>query len=182
MHMAFLLLIGLAGFGVPLAANAQTGPVGMEPSRIAPKRPGDVIMPDHVDFAVKRDIVDAALAPFNIDFRSYENQLVEAKTGFTQQGWDEFAAISGLSERVDQVIQRKLQCRADLYARLNISPVASAISAEGYLADLRIQETCETPSQASSNLLHLRAVVIRTSAPTQPARLAIDHVSFDPQP
>ncbi len=182
MHMAFLLLIGLAGFGVPLAANAQTGPVGMEPSRIAPRRPGSVVMPDHVDFAVKRDIVDAALAPFNIDFRSYENQLVEAKSGFTQQGWDEFAAISGLGERVEQVIQRKLQCHADLYARLNISPVASAISAEGYLADLRIQETCETPSQASSNLLHLRAVVIRTSAPTQPARLAIDHVSFDPQP
>lgn len=131
-------------------------------------------MPPHVDFVIRRDIVDAALAPFNIDVRSYESQLAEAKNGFTQRGWDEFATISGL--------QRTLQCHADLYRRPTISPVTSAASAEGYLADLRIQATCETPGQASNNLLHLRAVVIRTSTPTQPARLVIDHISLDPEP
>lgn len=174
MHKTAVVLAGLAGFGLPLAGYAQTGPANTEPSRIAPRPPGGAIMPPHVDFAIRRDIVDAALAPFNIDIRSYESQLAEAKNGFTQQGWDEFASISGL--------QRTLQCHADLYGRPTISPVASAVSAEGYLADLRIQASCETPDQTSSNLLHLRAVVIRTSTPTQPARLAIDHISLDPKP
>ena len=120
--------------------------------------------------------VQAAIAPYNVDYFNFAKQLNTASRMFTPHGWNTFAASYVGQGNFDELQRARLLCHAQSQRAALIHQTSFVQGALAYTIEVPIVQTCENVNQVSTNNLLVTAVVIRTNADDHPDGLAIDQL------
>ncbi len=120
--------------------------------------------------------VKAVLAPYNVDYYNYPEQLNTASRRFTPNGWNSFAHSYIATGNFDKLKQARLLCHAQSARAAVIHQTSFARGALAYDIEVPILQTCENVNQTSTNQLMIVARVVRTNGDDHPEGLAIDQL------
>jgi len=120
--------------------------------------------------------VQAAIAPYNVDYWNYAKELNTASRKFTVRGWNTFAGSYVGQGNFDELKRARLLCHAQSQRAALIHQTSFVQGALAYTVEVPIVQTCENVNQTSSNNLLVTAVVVRTNTDEHPDGLAIDQL------
>jgi len=120
--------------------------------------------------------VKAILAPYNVDYYNYPQQLNTASRRFTPNGWNSFAHSYIANGNFDKLKQARLLCHAQSARAAVIHQTSYAQGALAYDVEVPILQTCENVNEISTNKLMIVARVVRTNSDDHPEGLAIDQL------
>lgn len=120
--------------------------------------------------------VQAAVAPYNVDYFNYAKELNTASRRFTVRGWNTFASSYVGQGNFDELKRARLLCHAQSQRAAVIHQTSYVQNALAYQVQVPIVQTCENVNQTSSNNLMITALVVRTNAEDHPDGLAIDQL------
>jgi intracellular multiplication protein IcmL len=120
--------------------------------------------------------VQAAIAPYNVDYFNYANELNTASRRFTVRGWNTFASSYVGQGNFDELKRARLLCHAQSQRAAVIHQTSYVQNALAYQVQVPIVQTCENVNQTSTNNLMVTALVVRTNAEDHPDGLAIDQL------
>jgi intracellular multiplication protein IcmL len=117
------------------------------------------------------------LAPYNVNYHDFAQQLNSAGQHYTRNGWRSFGASYIKGGNFDEMQRARLTC----YAQAQRSAVIRQTSIQGGRLAYQIQfpmvQTCENVNQQSTSNLMMTALVIRMSDPDHPDGLAIEQLT-----
>jgi intracellular multiplication protein IcmL len=125
--------------------------------------------------------VKAILAPYNVDYYNYPEELNTAGRRFTVRGWNTFATSFISRGNFDELKRARLLCHAQAQRAAVIHQTSFVQGALAYRIQVPIVQTCENVNQTSTNNLLVTALVIRTNGDDHPDGLAIDQLVAAPQ-
>jgi intracellular multiplication protein IcmL len=120
--------------------------------------------------------VQAAIAPYNVDYWNYAKELNTASRKFTLRGWNTFAGSYVSQGNFDELKRARLLCHAQSQRAALIHQTSFVQGTLAYTIEVPIVQTCENVNQTSTNNLLVTAVVVRTNADDHPDGLAIDQL------
>jgi intracellular multiplication protein IcmL len=120
--------------------------------------------------------VQAAVAPYNVDYFNYAKELNTASRRFTVRGWNTFASSYVEQGNFDELKRARLLCHAQSQRAAVIHQTSYVQNALAYQVQVPIVQTCENVNQTSTNNLMVTALVVRTNAEDHPDGLAIDQL------
>lgn len=120
--------------------------------------------------------VQAAIAPYNVDYWNYAKELNTASRKFTLRGWNTFAGSYVGQGNFDELKRARLLCHAQAQRAALIHQTSFVQGALAYTIEVPIVQTCENVNQTSTNNLLVTAVVVRTNTDDHPDGLAIDQL------
>ena len=120
--------------------------------------------------------VQAAVAPYNVDYFTYAKELNTASRRFTVRGWNTFASSYVGQGNFDELKRARLLCHAQSQRAAVIHQTSYVQNALAYQVQVPIVQTCENVNQTSTNNLMVTALVVRTNAEDHPDGLAIDQL------
>ena len=120
--------------------------------------------------------VQAAVAPYNVDYFNYAKELNTASRRFTVRGWNTFASSYVGQGNFDELKRARLLCHAQSQRAAVIHQTSYIQNALAYRVQVPIVQTCENVNQTSTNILMVTALVVRTNAEDHPDGLAIDQL------
>jgi intracellular multiplication protein IcmL len=120
--------------------------------------------------------VQAAVAPYNVDYFNYAKELNTASRRFTVRGWNTFASSYVGQGNFDELKRARLLCHAQSQRAAVIHQTSFVQNALAYQVQVPIVQTCENVNQTSTNNLMVTALVVRTNAEDHPDGLAIDQL------
>lgn len=118
----------------------------------------------------------AALAPYNINYNDYPQQLSAASRKFTRRGWNSFAASLIETKNFDEMKRSMLLCYAQAQRAAIISEVTMVQGALAYRVEAPIIQTCQNGNKTITQNLIIKALVVRTNDEDRPDGLAIDQL------
>lgn len=116
----------------------------------------------------------AILAPYNVNYNDYPQQLSAATRKFTVRGWNSFATSLMDTKNFEAMKRAMLLCYAQAQRAAIISEVTSVGDALAYRIQVPIVQTCQNSNQSNTQNLMIKALVVRTNAEDRPDGLAID--------
>jgi intracellular multiplication protein IcmL len=125
--------------------------------------------------------VKAVLAPYNVDYYNYPEELNTAGRRFTVRGWNTFATSFISRGNFDELKRARLLCHAQAQRAAVIHQTSFVQGALAYRIQVPIVQTCENVNQTSTNNLLVTALVIRTNDDDHVDGLAIDQLVAAPQ-
>ncbi len=142
--------------------------------------------PPHPAVALDSPIVDdtellewtvkAVLAPYNVNYHDYPEQLNTASRRFTVHGWNSFAASYIGNGNFDKMKQALLLCYAQAQRAAVIRRSMVVKGALAYEIQLPIVQTCQNSNQQTTQHLMITALVVRIESPDHPDGLAVDQL------
>lgn len=118
----------------------------------------------------------AVLAPYNVNYNDYPQQLSAATRKFTLRGWNSFATSLTDTKNFETMKRGRLLCYAQGQKAAIISEVTRVGDALAYRIELPIVQTCENSNQSNTQRLTIKALVVRTNEEDRPDGLAIDEL------
>ena len=118
--------------------------------------------------------VQAAVAPYNVDYFNYAKELNTASRRFTVRGWNTFANSFVGSGNFNELKSARLLCHAQTQRAALIVQTIYVGGALAYQIQVPVSQTCENVNQTSTNNYMISALVVRTNDPEYPKGLAID--------
>jgi len=147
-----------------------------------PPRPAVALDSPILDDAQLLDwTVRAVLAPYNVDYHFYPQQLNAASRRFTVHGWNTFAHSYIGSGNFEQLKRASLLCHAQAQ---RAALITEALRVRGVLAwrvQVPIVQTCQNVNQTSTNNLMITALVLRSNADAHAEGLAVDQLVAAPR-
>jgi intracellular multiplication protein IcmL len=125
--------------------------------------------------------VQAALAPYNIDYYNYPQELNAASRRFTVRGWNTFARSFISQGNFDELKRARLLCHAQSQRAAVIHQTSYVQGALAYQVQFPITQTCENVNQTSTNNMMITALVVRTNDDDHRDGLAIDQLVASPR-
>ncbi len=120
--------------------------------------------------------VKSVLAPYNVDYYNYPQELNTASRRFTVNGWNSFANSYIAQGNFDELKRARLLCHAQSQRAAVIHQTRYVQGALAYQVQVPIVQTCENVNQVSTNTLMITALVLRTNADDHPDGLVIDQL------
>lgn len=120
--------------------------------------------------------VRAILAPYNVDYYNYPQELNAASRRFTVNGWNTFANSYIGQGNFEELKRARLLCHAQSERAAVIHQTSYRQGALAYEVQVPIMQTCENVNQTSTNRLLISALVVRTNADDHRDGLAIDQL------
>jgi intracellular multiplication protein IcmL len=120
--------------------------------------------------------VKAVLAPYNVDYHNYPEQLNTASRRFTPNGWNTFASSYIAQGNFEEMKRARLLCHAQSQRAALIHQTSYKAGALAYEIEVPIMQTCENVNQTSANVLMISALVVRTNSDDHPDGLAIEQL------
>ena len=120
--------------------------------------------------------VKAVLAPYNVNYHDYPEQLNTAGRRFSVQGWNTFAEAFTKSGNLDAMKKGRILCyaQADRAALINQTSVAQGRLA--YEIQFPVVQTCQNSQLENTTKMMMVATVLRTASPDHPDGLVIDRL------
>jgi len=118
----------------------------------------------------------AALAPYNINYNDYPQQLSAASRRFSKRGWNSFATSVMDTKNFETMKRSMLLCYAQAQRAAVISDVATISGSLAYRIQVPIVQTCQNSNQNITQNLVIKALVTRTNAEDRPDGLEIDEL------
>lgn len=118
----------------------------------------------------------AALAPYNINYNDYPQQLSAASRRFSKRGWNSFASSMMDTKNFDTMKRAMLLCYAQAQRAAIISEVTTVAGALAYRIQVPIVQTCQNNNANITQNLMIKALVARTNAEDRPDGLEIDEL------
>jgi intracellular multiplication protein IcmL len=142
-----------------------------------PPRPVRALDSPIVDDAELLDwTVRAVLAPYNVNYHDYPEELNAAGRRFTANGWGSFAGSYINGGNFEAMKKAMLLCYAQAQRAAVISEAKIVDGALAYRIQLPIVQTCQNSNQQSTQKLMMTALVLRTNADDYPDGLAIEQL------
>jgi intracellular multiplication protein IcmL len=117
------------------------------------------------------------LAPYNVNYHDFPQQLNAAGQHYTRNGWGSFGASYIKGGNFDEMQRARLIC----YAQAQRSAVIRQTSIIGGRLAYQIQfpmvQTCENVNQQTSSNLMMTALVVRVNDQDHPDGLAIEQLT-----
>jgi intracellular multiplication protein IcmL len=120
--------------------------------------------------------VKAVLAPYNVDYFNYPEQLNTASRRFTRNGWNTFANSFITQGNFEEMKRARLLCHAQSQRAALIHQTSFVRGALAYEIQVPIMQTCENVNQQSANNLLITALVVRTNSDDHPDGLAVEQL------
>lgn len=124
--------------------------------------------------------VRAVLAPYNVDYHNYAEQLNTASQRFTLHGWNTFAQSFIGSGNFEQLKRASLLCHAQAQRAAIITDTLRVGGALAWRVQLPIVQTCQNVNQTSTTNLMVTALVVRSNADAHADGLAINQLVARP--
>lgn len=126
--------------------------------------------------------VKAILAPYNVDYYNYPQELNTASRRFTVHGWNTFANSYISQGNFDELKRARLLCHAQSQRAAVIHQTSYVRGALAYQVQVPIVQTCENVNQTSTNTLMITVLVVRTNSDDHQDGLAIEQLVGAPHP
>jgi len=120
--------------------------------------------------------VRAALAPYNVNYHDYPQQLNTASRRFSVRGWNTFANSYIQYGNFAKMKQARLLCYAQAQRAAVIRQSTMVNGALGYYIQFPIVQTCENTNEASTQNMMLTVLVVRTNSDDHPDGLVIQQL------
>jgi intracellular multiplication protein IcmL len=147
-----------------------------------PPRPVVALSSPIVDDAQLLDwTVRAVLAPYNVDYHFYPQQLNTASRRFTLHGWNTFANSFIGSGNFEQLKRASLLCHAQAQRAALITEALRVRGALAWRVQVPIVQTCANVNQTSTNNLMITALVVRSNAEAHVDGLAVEQLVATPR-
>jgi intracellular multiplication protein IcmL len=117
--------------------------------------------------------VQTALAPYNVNYHDYPQQLNTASRRFSVPGWNSFASSYIQNGNFAEMKRARLLCYAQAQRAAVIRQSTIVGGALAYYIQFPIVQTCENTNQASTQNMVLTALVVRTNSDDHPDGLLI---------
>jgi intracellular multiplication protein IcmL len=122
-------------------------------------------------------VVKWVLAPYNVNYHDFPQQLNAAGQHYTRNGWASFGASYIKGGNFDEMQRARLTC----YAQAQRSAVIRQTSIIGGRLAYEIQfpmvQTCENVNQQMTFDLMMTATIVRTNDQNRPDGLAIEQLT-----
>lgn len=118
----------------------------------------------------------AALAPYNVNYNDYPQQLSAAGRKFSKRGWNSFATSLLETKNFEKMKSGMLLCYAQAQRAAIISEVTNVSGALAYRIQFPIVQTCRNSNYDNTQNLLIKALVVRTNADDRPDGLEIDEL------
>lgn len=125
--------------------------------------------------------VRAVLAPYNVDYHFYPQQLNTASRRFTPNGWNTFARSYIATGNFDQMKRARLVCYAQAQQAALINETLRLRGALAWRVQVPIVQTCENSNQASTSNLLITALVMRVDDEAHPDGIAVEQLVAQPR-
>ena len=102
------------------------------------------------------------LAPYNVNYHDFPQQLNTAGRHYTPNGWNSFAAAYVQGGNFEEMKRARLLCYAQAQRAAVIRQTKVVAGRLAYEIQLPAVQTCENTNQATSQNLLLTALVVRT--------------------
>jgi intracellular multiplication protein IcmL len=117
------------------------------------------------------------LAPYNLNYHDFAQQLNTAGQHYTRNGWGSFGASYIKGGNFDEMQRARLTC----YAQAQRSAVIRQTSIIGghlaYQIQFPMLQTCENVNQQSTSNLMMTALILRVNDQDHPDGLAIEQLT-----
>jgi len=120
--------------------------------------------------------VRAVLAPYNVNYHDYPEELNTAGRRFTDNGWKTFADSYIKSGNFDAMKKGMLLCFAQAQRSAVITESKIVEGALAYRIQVPIVQTCQNSNQINTQNLMLTALVLRTNAEDHLDGLAVEQL------
>lgn len=125
--------------------------------------------------------VHAVLQTYSVDYHNYPKQLNDAGLDYSEQGWSTFAQSYIKAGNFEQMKKARLLCYAQAQRAATI-PSTEIISGRlAYHVEFPMVQTCENTQQASTQLMMISALVVRTDDQRHPDGLVIERLVATPR-
>lgn len=121
-------------------------------------------------------VTRAILAPYNVNYHDYPEQMNKAGRRFTLNGWKSFAGSYISSGNFEAMKKAMLLCYAQAQRAAVIVDTKIQGDALSYRVQVPIVQTCQNTQQASTQHLMMTGVVVRTNEDDYPDGLAIEQL------
>ena len=125
--------------------------------------------------------VRAVLAPYNVDYYFYPQQLNTASRRFTINGWNTFAHSYIATGNFDQMKRARLLCHAQAQRAALINETTRVRGALAWRVQVPVVQTCENSNQTSTNNLLITALVLRVNDDAHPDGIAVEQLVAQPR-
>jgi intracellular multiplication protein IcmL len=128
------------------------------------------------DAALLEWTVRSALAPYNVNYHDYPQQLNTASRRFSVQGWNSFANTYIQFGNFAEMKRARLLCYAQAQRAAVIRQSTIMDGALAYYVQFPIVQTCENSNQASTQNMMLTVLVVRTDSDDHPDGLVVQQL------
>ena len=116
------------------------------------------------------------LAPYNVNYHDYPEELNTAGRRFTNNGWGTFADSYIKSGNFEAMKQGMLLCFAQAQRSAVITESKIVNGALGYRIQVPIVQLCQNSNQVNTQKMLLTALVLRTNSEDHLDGLAVEQL------
>ncbi len=120
------------------------------------------------------------LAPYNVNYHDYPQQLNTSGRHYTQNGWNSFAGSYISSGNFEELKKGRLLCFAQAQRSAVIRQTSLIAGHLAYEIQFPLIQTCENVNQQATQNLMMTATVSRVNDLEHPDGLAIDQLIAKP--
>jgi intracellular multiplication protein IcmL len=120
--------------------------------------------------------VRAVLAPYNVNYHDYPEQLNTASRRFSRRAWNSFAGSYIGNGNFAEMKRARLLCYAQAQRAAVIRQSAIIGGSLAYFVQFPMVQTCENTNQASTQNMMMTALVVRTNSDEHPDGLVIQQL------
>ncbi len=124
--------------------------------------------------------VKAVLAPYNVNYHDYPEQLNTASRRFTHQGWNTFAQSFISNGNFEEMKAAELLCFAQAMRAALINQTSFRQGALAYRIEVPIIQSCKNTNKITTSSLMIHALVVRIESDDHPDGLAIEQLVAKP--
>jgi intracellular multiplication protein IcmL len=117
------------------------------------------------------------LAPYNVNYHDYAQQLNTAGRHYTQKGWNSFAGSYIQGGNFDELKKGRLLCYAQAQRSAVIRNASIADGRLAYEIQFPMVQTCQNVNQESTQNLMMTATIVRANDMDHPDGLAIEQLT-----
>jgi intracellular multiplication protein IcmL len=117
------------------------------------------------------------LAPYNVNYHDFAQQLNAAGQHYTRNGWSSFGASYIKGGNFDEMQRARLTCFAQAQRSAVIRQTSIVGGHLAYQIQFPMVQTCENVNQQSTSNLVMTATIIRMNDQDHPDGLAIDQLT-----
>jgi intracellular multiplication protein IcmL len=120
--------------------------------------------------------VTAILAPYNVNYHDYAEQLNRAGRKFSSNGWRSFASSYISSGNYEAMKKGMLLCFAQQQRAAIVTETLFEGGALAYRVQVPVVQTCQNSQEANSQKMLLTAMIKRTNAEDHSEGLVVDQL------
>ncbi|WP_294537744.1 DotI/IcmL/TraM family protein [uncultured Rhodoblastus sp.] len=170
------LLTAFVAHDAYLWANPPTPKYFVIDGKNPPKEVKPVDSPIMDDTQLLNWTVTAILAPYNVNYHDYAEQLNRAGRKFSASGWRSFASSYIASGNYEAMKKGMLLCFAQQQRAAIITETLFEAGALAYQVQVPVVQTCQNTQEANSQKMILTALVRRTNAEDHVEGLVVDQL------